>query len=187
MALDRGYALPPVNFNAREAAVLVALGAFAEEMRLLPFVDTLRGALDKVRGALDTSAQRELIRHLESLRFIGVPAPRVPAAIRRAIEEAWFGQQPICLRYTRGDGTSGERKVHVRGLLMERGQTLIECEDVETREKRSLRLDRIVEAREKPKPLPISSQQRVKPSGKKRPSPVKQARHAKPLRARSRR
>src|SRR5689334_19218914 len=49
-ALDRSYSLPPVNFTAREAALLVALGRFATEMRLLPFTDTLASALDKVRG-----------------------------------------------------------------------------------------------------------------------------------------
>src|SRR5688572_15213633 len=40
-ALDKSYSLPPVNFTAREAALLVALGRFAIEMRLLPFTDTL--------------------------------------------------------------------------------------------------------------------------------------------------
>src|SRR5207344_1756165 len=33
-ALDRSYSLPPVNFTAREAALLVALGRFAIDMRL---------------------------------------------------------------------------------------------------------------------------------------------------------
>src|SRR5688572_28094365 len=36
-ALDRSYTLPPVNFTAREAALLIALGRFAIDMRLLPF------------------------------------------------------------------------------------------------------------------------------------------------------
>src|SRR3954467_3434356 len=49
-ALDRAYTLPPVNFTPREAALLVTLGRFAAEMRILPFTDTLAGALDKVRG-----------------------------------------------------------------------------------------------------------------------------------------
>src|SRR4029077_19084814 len=58
-ALDRSYTLPPVNFTAREAALLVALGRFATDMRLLPFTNALESALDKVRAALSTSAQRE--------------------------------------------------------------------------------------------------------------------------------
>ena len=60
-ALDRSYSLPPVNFTAREAALIVALGRFAIDMRLLPFADTLERGLDKVRAALSTSAQREML------------------------------------------------------------------------------------------------------------------------------
>src|SRR6187399_2245253 len=60
-ALDKSYSLPPVNFTAREAALLVALGRFAVETRLLPFEETLQRGLEKVRSALSTSAQRELI------------------------------------------------------------------------------------------------------------------------------
>src|SRR6185503_7805247 len=40
-ALDRAYTLPPVNFTAREAALLVTLGRWATEMRLLPFSETI--------------------------------------------------------------------------------------------------------------------------------------------------
>jgi ATPase subunit of ABC transporter with duplicated ATPase domains len=57
--LDRHYALPPINLNAREAALLVALGTHAVRMRLLPFTSTVQSALDKVRGALSASSQRE--------------------------------------------------------------------------------------------------------------------------------
>ena len=40
-ALDRHYTLPPVNLNAREAAVLVALGTYGLRMRLLPYYNAL--------------------------------------------------------------------------------------------------------------------------------------------------
>src|SRR5688572_14764324 len=73
-ALDRSYSLPPVNFTAREAALLITLGRFATDMRLLPFSETLGSALDKVRGALSTSAQRELLERLTEVTFYGVPA-----------------------------------------------------------------------------------------------------------------
>ena len=73
-ALDRSYSLPPVNFTAREGALLVALGRFAIDMRLLPFAGTLESALDKVRAALSTSAQRELLTRLSELSFHGVPS-----------------------------------------------------------------------------------------------------------------
>src|SRR5260370_17722533 len=80
-ALDRSYSLPPVNFTAREAALLVALGRFAIEMRLLPFADTLDSALDKVRAALSTSAQRELLKRLSELSFLGGPGMPIPKPV----------------------------------------------------------------------------------------------------------
>ena len=73
-ALDKSYQLPPINLTAREAALLVALGRMASQQRLLPFTDNLEAALDKVRGALSTSAQRELLGLLDKLQFVGVPA-----------------------------------------------------------------------------------------------------------------
>ncbi len=144
-ALDRHYALPPINLNAREAAVLVALGAYAKRMRLLPFAETLEAALDKVRGALSASAQRELLSVVEGLQFVGVPALPAPAPVRRAVEEAWFTGSPLRVRYRRSDGSPGERTVKVTGVIMER-PTLVHCVDVRTGEDRHLRLDRIDEA-----------------------------------------
>jgi predicted DNA-binding transcriptional regulator YafY len=145
-ALDRHYTLPPINLNAREAAVLVALGSYATAMRLLPFHETLAGALDKVRGALSLSAQRELLGVLEGLEFVGVPALPAAAAVRQAVEEAWFTGRPLRVRYRRSDSTFGERIVKVSGVTMERHATLLHCLDSASGERRSLRLDRIDEA-----------------------------------------
>ncbi len=142
-ALDRHYTLPPINLNAREAAVLLAVARHATRMRLLPFTETLEGAADKIRGALSASAQRELLGILEKLTFVGVPALPAPAAVRQTIEEAWFSGRPVRLRYRRADGTAGERVVNVAGVVMERHATLLECVDVHTGEERHLRLDRI--------------------------------------------
>src|SRR4051812_31399273 len=41
-ALDRHYSLPPINLSAREAAVLVAIGTQAIQMRLVPFTESLQ-------------------------------------------------------------------------------------------------------------------------------------------------
>ena len=145
-ALDRSYTLPPVNFTAREAALLVAVGGWACAMRYVPFADTLGAALDKVRGALSASAQRELVRHAETLRFVGVPAPAVPTPIRRMIEEAWFEQRALRVEYRRGQYERASTSVRVRGVIMERGMTLLECDDLDRGEPRTLRLDRIERA-----------------------------------------
>jgi predicted DNA-binding transcriptional regulator YafY len=142
-ALDRAYTLPPVNFTPREAAVLVVLGRFATETRLVPFVDTLESALSKVRGALSAGQQREALAHAEKLTFAAVPALPARPAVRRAVEEAWFEQRPIRLKYRRSDGSPNERTVRITRVLMERTMTVLECEDTETRETRGVRLDRI--------------------------------------------
>ena len=145
-ALDRHYSLPPINLSAREAAVLVAVASQAIQMRLVPFKSTLAGALDKVRGALSVSAQRELLAVLKQLSFVGVPALPAPPAVRAAVEDAWFGQRPVAVRYRRARGDTGSRVVRIAGVLMERGMTLLDCVDVASGEERRLRLDRIEQA-----------------------------------------
>jgi predicted DNA-binding transcriptional regulator YafY len=142
-SLDRAYTLPPVNFTAREAALLVVLARFATETRLVPFVDTLESALSKVRGALSAGQQREALAHAEKLVFAAIPAVPVLPAVRRAIEQAWFEQRCVRLRYRRGDGSSNERTVLITRVLMERTMTLLECRDVPSGETRGVRLDRV--------------------------------------------
>jgi predicted DNA-binding transcriptional regulator YafY len=145
-ALDRAYTLPPVNFTPREAALLVTLGRWAKDSRLLPFAETLEGALDKVRGALSLSAQRELMALMEGIQFVGVPAHRAPPAVRRAVEQAWFEQQPLRIRYQGADRTVSTRTVRIRTVVLERSQTLLNCDDLDKGERRQFRLDRILEA-----------------------------------------
>ncbi len=145
-ALDRSYSLPPVNFTPREAAVLVALGRFAIDMRLLPFSETLAAALDKVRGALSTSAQRELLARLGELSFHGVPALPSKKEVRVLVERAWFEQRPIVLTYVGGDFIQTKRRVRLLGFAMDRHETRLDAEDLDTGERRHFRLDRVEHA-----------------------------------------
>lgn len=145
-ALDRSYSLPPVNFTAREAALLVALGRFAIDMRLLPFTEALAGALDKVRSALSTSAQRELLARLNELSFHGVPALPSKKEVRAAIERAWFEQQPVRITYVDSNFVESTREMRVRSVLMDRHETRINGVDVHSGETRQYRLDRIERA-----------------------------------------
>ncbi|MBV1857059.1 MAG: HTH domain-containing protein [Nannocystaceae bacterium] len=145
-ALDKSYALPPVNFTAREAALLVAMGRHAIGMRLLPFTDTLQSALDKVRAALTASAQRELLARLGELSFLGVPALPSDKKVRAAVERAWFEQQPLRIVYVDGDFVEATRRVRIRAVLMERHETRLDAEDLDDGERRHFRLDRITRA-----------------------------------------
>ena len=146
-ALDRSYSLPPVNFTAREAALLVAVGRWVTEMRILPFGRTIRSALDKVEAALSTPAQRELSRLVATLKFVGVPAREAPPAVRRAIENAFFDRRPLRIRYRSAKNAVTERRVEITSVVMERSETLLNCVDLEKNEARQFKLDRIESAR----------------------------------------
>ncbi len=145
-ALDKSYSLPPVNFTAREAALLVAMGRHAIGMRLLPFIETLESGLDKVRAALTASAQRELLARLEELSFMGVPALPSRKAVRAAVERAWFEQQPLRIVYVDGNSIETTRRIRIHAVLMERHETRLDVDDLDAGERRQFRLDRIVRA-----------------------------------------
>ncbi|MBN8226627.1 HTH domain-containing protein [Corallococcus macrosporus] len=145
-ALDRGYSLPPVNFTAREAALVVALGRFAIDMRLLPFTGTLESALDKVRSALSTSAQRELLARLRELTFLGVPSLPTRKPVREALERAWFERQPLRITYVDSNFLETVREVRVESVVMDRHETRLDAVDLASGERRHFRLDRITRA-----------------------------------------
>lgn len=145
-ALDKSYQLPPVNFTAREAALLVLLAQMAMDQRFLPFLETLQAARDKVRGALSTSAQRELIDHLGTVATVGVPAPPIPQSVQRALEAAWFENRSMWILYRKPDGREQKRTIRVRNLVFDRSSTLLNCVDLERGEDRQFRLDRVIKA-----------------------------------------
>ena len=146
-ALDRAYALPPVNFSAREATLLLALGRWATDMRVLPFTTTLSSALDKVRGALSPATQRQLEALLDTVSFVGVPAQASDAAVCAAVERAFFEGRGLRIGYRRANDESlMERDVRIERVVLERGETLLNCVDLATGEARQLRLHRIVRA-----------------------------------------
>jgi predicted DNA-binding transcriptional regulator YafY len=145
-ALDRSYTLPPVNFTAREASLLIALGRFAIDMRLLPFGETLQSGLDKVRAALSTSAQRELLTRISELSFHGVPALPSKKEVRGEVERAWFEQVPLKITYVDGNFIETTRTIRIAAVAMDRHETRVEAIDVEGGERRQFRLDRIQRA-----------------------------------------
>lgn len=154
-ALDRHYTLPPVNFTAREAAVLITVGQWALDLRLVPFLETCVGALDKVRGALSASAQWELAALMGKLTFTGVPTIPVPKAVRDALEQAWFEQRPLRMRYAGAHGATSIRTVRVERIVLERSLTLLNGVDLEKGEQRQFRLDRVESAEVVPLGSPV--------------------------------
>lgn len=145
-ALDKSYQLPPVNFTAREAALLVALARLAVEQRLIPFPGAVEKAADKVRSALSTSAQRELLALIGELQFVGVPALPIPATVRAALETAWFESRPLRIVYEKKAWELTPRRVRVKSLVFDRQITLLNCLDLDTGLDRQFRLDKIKQA-----------------------------------------
>ncbi len=145
-ALDRHYTVPPVNFTAREAALLVRVAQHAARMRLVPFTDTLDAATEKVRAALGASAQRELLGHMAALEFVGVPALAGDGAVRRAVETAWFEQRVLRITYRSAEGVTSQRRVRIEKLVMDRAETRLVCRDVDLDAPRLFLLHRIVRA-----------------------------------------
>lgn len=146
-ALDRTYALPPVNFTAREATVLLALGRWATEMRILPFTTTLESALDKVRGALPTATQRQLEQLQKTVSFVGIPAQASEDAVREAVERAFFEGRSMRVHVRGKDYEKPTlRTVRIETVVLERGETLLNCTDLDEGQPRQLRLHRIARA-----------------------------------------
>ncbi len=145
-ALERSYSLPPVNFTAREAALIVALGRFAIDMRLLPFTETLESGLDKVRAALSRSAQRELLERLRELSFLGVPTLPSRKAVRAAVERAWFEQRPLRITYVDSNFVQTTREIQIKSVVMDRHETRLDAVNLEGSARRQYRLDHIVRA-----------------------------------------
>ena len=145
-SLDRAYTLPPLNLTPREAALLVTLGRWASELRLLPFADTLQRALDKIRGALSASAQRELLDLVASLQFVGVPSLPVPEKMRSALERAWFERAPLRIRYRSSEGVVSTRTILIQSVTFDGRVTLLRCTDLEKSTEREFRIDRIEQA-----------------------------------------
>ena len=141
-AAGRASHLPPVNLSAREGALLVALGKMALDQRLLPFTASLEAALDEVRGALSASAQRELLRLVDQLQIVGVPALPVPPAVRTAVETAWFEDRALTLHYQKvAYHAPVVRAVRIRNLVFDRAVTLLNCVDLELGEDRMREAD----------------------------------------------
>jgi len=145
-ALDKNYQLPPINFTAREAALIIALARLASEQRLMPFPKAIERATDKIRAALTTSAQRELLQLVGELQFVGVPALPIPSAVRDAVETAWFESRALRIVYEKKAWELTPRLVRIRNLVFDRAQTLLNVVDLETGQDRQFRLDKIKQA-----------------------------------------
>ncbi|HLL23957.1 MAG TPA: WYL domain-containing protein, partial [Kofleriaceae bacterium] len=88
----------------------------------------------------------ELLTLVSELQMIGVPALPIPAAVRDAVETAWFESRALRIVYAKSQWQMSPRLVRIRNLVMDRQVTLLNCVDLETGADRQFRLDRIKQA-----------------------------------------
>lgn len=144
-ALDPGYRLPPINFTAREAALLVSAAEWLRRYRLIPFLTTLDQAVTKVRRAMPRDSLRQLQPLVDSLSFVGVPSRPVAAEVQRCVEKAWYEGLPLRILYE-GRERWTERLVMIRNVVLDRAEVLLNTTDLELDEPRQLKLHRIHQA-----------------------------------------
>ena len=75
-----------------------------------------------------------------------MPAKTAPDEVLRAVETAWFERRPLRLHYRNADGVLSQRRVKLRTVVMDRGETRLNCDDLDKGEARQFVLHRIVQA-----------------------------------------
>lgn len=130
-ALSASYNLPPVNFSVAEASILIAAVEWIDRFRLLPFTGVLSDAAAKVRSALPATVRRTVHERAERLAFVGVPQHAVPQSVRRAVEQAWFEDLPLRIRYLKKGNYEEVRRVHIRSIVVDRFETRLNVRDLD--------------------------------------------------------
>jgi predicted DNA-binding transcriptional regulator YafY len=151
--LGSGYRMPPLMLSDDEAlAVMLGLVA-GRRTGLVTTAGTAREtAAAKIRRVLPQRLARRLDAVLGSLAFTA-PAGESPApdtGILLSVADAVHHHRPISIRYTAADGRRSERTFHPYGLVAHSGRWYVAGADPGIGEDRTLRLDRIADARTLP-------------------------------------
>lgn len=151
--LAPGYRLPPLMLSDDEAlAVLLGLVA-GRRAGLMTAGDTAsETAAAKIRRVLPERLARRLDTVLESLAFTEPPgefaAPDAGALL--TIADAVRHRRPVWIRYTDREGRRSDRTLHPFGIVTHAGRWYVTGTDPEIGEDRTLRLDRVSDARTLP-------------------------------------
>ncbi|MEU3963714.1 WYL domain-containing protein [Streptomyces buecherae] len=166
--LAPGYRLPPLMLSDDEAlAVLLGLVAGRRAGLTTAQRTANETALAKIRRVLPRHLARRLDTLLESLAFTDQPGPLGPpdAETLLTVADAVRHRRPLSIRYTDRDGRRGERTLHAYGIVAHAGRWYVTGEDAGIGEDRTLRLDRVADARALPgsfeAPVGVDPAQRV--------------------------
>jgi len=151
--LGAGYRMPPLMLSDDEAlAVMLGLVAGRRTGLVTTAGTASETAAAKIRRVVPQRLARRLDAVLGSVAFTAPPgeAPAPDTGVLLSIADAVQHHRPISIRYTAGDGQRSERTMHPYGLVAHSGRWYVTGADPDIGEDRTLRLDRIADARTLP-------------------------------------
>jgi predicted DNA-binding transcriptional regulator YafY len=154
--LGPGYRLPPLMLSDDEA-VAVLLGLLAGRRAGLPPTERTAAetASAKVRRVLPRHLAARLDALLAALDVTDPAGVDVPdTGVLLAVADAVRHRRPLAVRYTDRDGRRSDRTLRPHGIVAHSGRWYVTGEDVGVGAQRTLRLDRVAEARALPGTFP---------------------------------
>jgi predicted DNA-binding transcriptional regulator YafY len=151
--LAPGYRMPPLMLSDDEAlAVLLGLRVGHRTGLMTAAGTASETAAAKIRRVLPERLARKLDTLLESLAFTAPPAefPAPETAVLLTIADAVRHHRPVWIRYAAARGRRSERTLYPYGLVAHSGRWYVTGADPGIGEDRTLRLDRIADARTLP-------------------------------------
>ncbi|MFD7299150.1 helix-turn-helix transcriptional regulator [Streptomyces sp. NPDC059897] len=152
--LGPGHRLPPLMLSDDEA-LAVLLGLIAGRRAGLTAAGGTAGetAAAKIRRVLPRPLARRLDTLLDALSFTDAPGEQPPApdsGVLLAVADAVRHRRPVSVRYVDGEGRRSERTLHPYGIVAHADRWYVAGRDAGLGEDRTLRLDRIADARSLP-------------------------------------
>ena len=151
--LGSGYRMPPLMLSDDEAlAVMLGLVAGRRTGLATTTGTASETAAAKIRRVLPERLARRLDAVLGSVAFTTLPgeSPAPDTGILLSVADAVRHHRPVSIRYTAADGRRSERTFHPYGLVAHAGRWYVTGADPGIGEDRTLRLDRIADARTLP-------------------------------------
>ncbi|MFE7174680.1 helix-turn-helix transcriptional regulator [Streptomyces sp. NPDC057616] len=151
--LAPGYRLPPLMLGDDEAlAVLLGLSAGRRAGLTTAERTASETASAKIRRVLPRHLARRLDALLDALAFTDHPGEldTPDAEVLLTLADAVRHRCPVSVRYTDRDGRRSERTLHAYGVVAHGSRWYVTGHDAGIGEDRTLRLDRIADARTLP-------------------------------------
>ncbi|OQR61573.1 transcriptional regulator [Streptomyces maremycinicus] len=151
--LAPGYRLPPLMLSDDEAiAVLLGLVAGRRTGLTTATATASETAAAKIRRVLPERLARRLDTVLASLAFTHPPGDFAApdAGVLLTVADAVRHRRPVAVRYTDRDGRRSDRTLHPYGVVAHESRWYVTGRDPGIGEERTLRLDRVTDARTLP-------------------------------------